>query len=447
MIADIKALVSDIVAEGNYDVSAKVTISAPSERVFYQRFKTDVSVGEEIQRLIKYELEDDLPIPFDKLIAGICGSRSLNEDDREYLVGAINRNDLQEQIDIMKRAQLKCSSVTTDVCALKAVASVNCDLGDRPYIIIHSSNSKIVIAIIEKGKLVRARHFECRDLNGADGDVALTTGQVLIREIEITLRSVFGSYDESKLKVLIVGNSEFHSNLSVRLAEATDYKIVTLNPFERIDCPKQRELNSDVVTAIGLSLMGINEFPEALNFLEIDENKSDQTTEAKRGLLFTGVLILVIGVLLLGKLFYDLNKLEKQHELVKSQIREVFVDTLPEEKKIVNELAQMSEQLDNVQEEYNTLTAGLNDRIVPLKILQIISEKITPEQNVRINDIFMEPGKVRFAGVASSFESVDKLMAVLHKVPEFETIETPNIDVDSRSSGVRFTLLITTVSK
>ena len=59
----------------------------------------------------------------------------------------------------------------------------------------------------------------------------------------------------------------------------------------------------------------------------------------------------------------------------------------------------------------------------------------------------MEPGKVRLAGVAASFESVDNLMGVLRKVSEFEAVETPNIDVDSQSSGVRFTLLIKTVLK
>ena len=447
-IADIKALIGSMIAEENFDVSAKVIVTAPSEKVFFQSFRTDLSINEDIQRLVKYELEDDFPIPFDELVAGICGSRSMNGRDKEYLIGAIDRIDLQERINTIKQANLKCSTVTADVCALNVVASASCKLkDDGPLIIIYADDSNIILVINEKGKLACARHFDCRDSFEADGNKSLTSEQVIIREVEMTLRSIYGLYDESKLKVLITGKSEFLDNLSKKLSEAIDYELVSFNHYKEIDCSREQQPNTDIIIAMGLALMGTNEVSEELNFNAIDEFESDQTAETKRGLLVTVALILLIGILLVGKLFYELNDLENQHELIKKQIRMVFVDTLPEEKRIVNELAQMNEQLDAVQTEYNILTAGLSDRILPLKILQVISEKVTPNQNVRINNISMIPGSVELLGVAASFESVDNLMSVLRNVSEFETIEMPNIDVDSQGSGVRFTLLIKTVLK
>jgi Tfp pilus assembly protein PilN len=84
---------------------------------------------------------------------------------------------------------------------------------------------------------------------------------------------------------------------------------------------------------------------------------------------------------------------------------------------------------------------------LPLRILQTISEKITPDQNVRINDISMAPDSVLLTGAAPSFESVDNLMSVLRQVSGFNTVEVPSIDVDPKGGGVRFTLSFTTILK
>jgi type II secretory pathway component PulL len=443
---DIKSLLNSMLTEDDFDMSAKVIVTAPSDKVFFQNFRTDLSEDENLQQLIKYELEDDFPIPFDELVAGICGSRELKGDNREYLVGAINRLDLHSWISTIKQAQLKCSTVTADVCALHTVASVSCNLIDNDLsVIIHADNSGIILAISVKGSLVCARHFNVQ--NEAEGDTTLTSVQVVTREIEMTLRAIFGSDIDTRLKMFISSNNELLGDLSVRLPEAINCEVVTFNPFLKIDCAEQQRPNTNLVIATGLALIGTDEIPEVLNFLAIDELRSDQTVKIKRGLFVAGFLVFIIGTLLVAKLFYELNNLEHQHDLIKKQIRELFVQTLPKETKIVNELAQMNEQLGTLQTEYSTITAGLSDRVLPLKILQVISEKITPDQNVRINDISMAPESVRLLGDAASFESVDNLVSVLRQVSEFNTIEVPNIDVDPKSSGVRFTLLITPVLK
>jgi type II secretory pathway component PulL len=447
-ITNVKALVENIIAEENFDTSANVTVAVPFEKVYFQNFKTDISINEEVQRLIKYELEDDFPIPFDELVAGICGSRDLSGDNKEYLVCAVNRLDLQDRLNTIQQSHLKCSIVTADVCALYTVASVCCNLKDSGCsVVIHADNSRVILLITEKYEIICTRHFRYQDLNGASEDTPLTPVQVLSREIEMTLRSMYISCNGSKIKVFMSGSNELLNDLSAILPELMNCEIIPFNHLSKIDYSEQQQPNADNVIATGLALIGANEIQDVLNFIAIDKFGAAQTVETKRGLLIAGALLVIIGILLVARLLYELNYLDGQHEIVKKQIRDVFVQTLPEEKKIVNELAQLNEQLNSVQTEYNTYTTGLNDRVLPLKILQIISEKITPDQNVRINDISMDPGLVRLQGIAASFESVDNLMDVLRKVSEFETIEVPNIDVDPQSSGVRFTFLITTILK
>jgi Tfp pilus assembly protein PilN len=442
--ADIKAVINSMLTEDDFDTSAKVTVTAPSDRVFFQNFRTDLSVNEDVQQLIKFELEDDFPIPFDELVAGICGSRELKGNDREYLIGAINRLELRGRIKTIKEAHLKCSIVTADACALYAAASINHNLIDNtPSVIIHADNSRIILAISEKGRLVCVRHFDSQDLAQAQGDTPLTPVQLLIREIEMTLRAIFGPDTDTRRKVFISSNNKLLDDLFASLPEAMNCEVVALNPFAKIDCSEQQP-NPDIVIATGLALIGTNEIPDVLNFLAIDEFRSGQTVEIKRGLYIAGALILAIGALLVAMLFYELKNLENRHELVKKQIREVFIQTLPKEKKIVNALAQMNEKLETVQTRYNALAAGMSDRVLPLRILQIISEKITPDQNIRINDISMAPKSVRLTGVAPSFESVNNLKNVLRQIPEFDEVEQ---NVNRQSGEIRFTLSIAIVLK
>ena len=444
---DIKAVINSMLTEDKFDMSAKVTVTAPTDRVFFQNFRTDLSTNEDVQQLIKFELEDDFPIPFDELVAGICGSRELKGNDREYLIGAINRLELRGRIKTIKESHLKCSNVTADVCALYASVSLNHNLIDNtPSVIIHADNSRIILAISEKGRLVCVRHFNSQDLAQAQGGTQLAPVQVLTREIEMTLRAIFGPDTDTRRKVFISSNNKLLDGLFARLPESMNCEVVALNPFAKIDCSDQQP-NPDIVIAAGLALIGTNEIPDVLNFIAIDEFRSDQTVEIKRGLYIAAALLFAIGVLLVAMLFHKLNNLENQHEVVKKQIREVFVQALPEEKKIVNELAQLNEHLETSQAQYNALAAGLSDRVLPLRILQIISEKITTDQNVRINDISMAPESVRLAGIAPSFESVDNLMGLLRQVSGFNTVEVPSIDVDPQGRGVRFTLSIRTIMK
>jgi Tfp pilus assembly protein PilN len=275
------------------------------------------------------------------------------------------------------------------------------------------------------------------------GNTSETLVPVLTREIEMTLRAIFGSNTHSQLKVFISANNELLQDLSGALPEAINCQVVALNPFTKIDCPEQQQADTDIVIAVGLALIGTNEIGEVLNFLVVDEFRSDQTAETKRGLFIFGLLLLAIVVLLVAKLFYELNTLENDNQLVKQQIREVFVQALPEEKNIVNELVQLNEQLEMVRAEYNTFASGLSDRVLPLRVLQNISEKITPEQNIRIYDISIAPELVRLVGAAASFESVDNLMSVLRQISEFNAVELQDIDVDPQSGRVPFTLSIT----
>lgn len=441
---DIQALISRIIAEENFDVRARVTVTTPANRVFFCNFRTDLSRNEDVQQLLKFELEDDFPIPFDELVAGICGSRILKGDDREFLIGVLSRLELQKWVNTANGAGLECSTVTTDVCALRAVVSLNHNMAGMSHsMILHVDDCRIILAISEKDELVCIRHLNYQDFVLTGDNSHRISALTLTREIELTWRTLYRSNIPPEFKVFINGNNELFHDLSQTLQEAINCEVVALNPFAQINCSEQHQTGFDVAIAVGSSLIGANKSKEVLDFLAIDEVKSDQTAEMKRSLLIFALLFLAIGILLVANFFFKLNTLEKKHQSMKQEIRKIFMQTLPEEKRIVNELAQMTERLEALQAEYGTLTTEVSNTISPLNILQYISEKITPDQDIGISNISITTESVRLIGTATSFKSVDDLTSVLHQVSEFSTVELQNIDVNPKSGVVRFSLLIT----
>jgi type II secretion system protein L len=446
---DLGVAIRAAMTKEGFDTHASVVVAMPYGKVFFHNFRTDLSNNKDAQRLLKFELEDDFPIPFDDLVVDICGNREFKQDSQEFLVGAVSRLELQEWIKMLLQAGVECSVVSADVCALHKVAALNHKMvNDTASLIVYVDSCRGILAVSKGNKLICARYFNY--INRIEEFVP-----ALRREIELTLRGIFihapASPDASRgsgsdipvpSRILLSGTNEIVRKLSEELPKEIDSEIVTLNPFSQISCSPQQQRDGELVIALGLALIGENKNGEMLDFLAADTVKSDQKQKTKRSALVFGSLLLAIGALLLVNIFIQLNALENENQRFRQEIRDIFIQTFPEEKKIVNELAQMTEKYEALKAEYSTIATEIHGRAPSLRILQHISEKITPDQNVNVSSTSITAESVRLSGTAPSFESVEKVVGVLSQISEFESVELRNIDIEPTSGKVRFNLSI-----
>ncbi len=437
---DLPAVVKAAMSEGKFDKGATVVAAMPSGRVFFQGFKTDLTTNEDVRRLLKFEIEDDFPIPFDDLVADICSYRELNEHEREYLVGAVSRSELRDQVKMLTEAGLECSTVSADACGLHTVAALNHDLShNTPSFVLYVDVCRIILAVSDNNRLVCVRYFNY-------SDSLESTASMLAREIELTSRAIFNPYPPMPLKILLSGSDKLVHNICEEFGRETSYEVVVLNPCSRISCPRTQQVDGELSIALGLALIGANKNSEVLDFLAADISKRDQIAKIKRSAVAFGLLLLTIIALLVGNLFMQLNALEDEQQRIQQGIREVFVQTLPEEERIVNELAQMTERYEALKAEYDILATAMGDRASPLRVLQRLSEKLTSDQNATVSHISVTAESVQLAGTSDSFKSVDNLIDILRHISEFHLVELQNINVDPKTGRVPFSLLITTGS-
>jgi len=435
--AELRDAIKAAMAEKEFDPRARVVVTIPSGKVFFSTFRTELSRERDVRQLLRFEVEDDFPIPFDELTTDICGHRPSGQNDWEFLVCAVSRSEVRGWVAALQEAGIECSAVSADVCALQAVASLtHGPIRSSPSLVVHVDRCRTLLAVIEDNNLIG-----CRCLNPKDP--AQITVPTLEREIELTLRAVCSARVPRWSSILLSGTNGLIDQLAEELLRDGSSEILTLNPFNQIDGGPQQPKDGELAIALGLALMGIQKDPRVPDFLAVDRAKAGQRAGTKRNACVFGVLLLAIAALFGTRLFLQLHALEKENQRIEQDIAGVFLKTLPDEKKIVNALAQMTERLEALKSQYSTLRTEISDRAPSLRILERLSERIAPDQGVSVSSLSIAPKAVRLSGAAPSFGSVENVAQSLRQITEFDSVEVQNTSIDPGGGKVRFTLLMT----
>jgi len=430
-------LLADIRSKSGFPVDTPVALGLPHDKVFFCCLRTELTKFEDVRRLLKFELEDDFPVAFDDLVVDICGHRDVGGGKHEYLIAAINREQIRAFMQASTRVGMKNFILSADACALHSMMLLK-HLSDdgRPTIVIHADTGRMILAIVQNGNIVSARHWR----PGDDGTAIGT----LRREIEMTVRSTFGEPIQTRCPILLSGPDGLARGLSDKLSQCTDYDVACVDLKSLVDVPDGLPCDGRFTIALGLALMGLNGNGAVLNFLDADTSQVNrlESSRMKRASFTAACLLLLLMLLSAVRTYKTLQSLEAENRRVEHDIRTLYTQAFPDEKKIVNELAQMTEHLNAMRKEHAVLVAAVGTRIRPLRVLHVLSERLMSQQAVAISSFLLAPDGVRVTGTGTSFESVEQFLEELRKVPDFTSVELEDVALMRGSNRPEFRLQI-----
>ena len=436
-----------LMQEGGFRRSVPVAVAMPHGSVLFQTLETDLPELEHVRSVLRFELEDDLPLPVDGLVIDICGARDLPDRRKSVLVGAVSRTALHERVEALTAADIECEFVGVSACAiLAAIAANHPSATGSPLVMIYMNDSHTILAIADHGRLVTVRNLAqpgSQNENVSDNEVSKDAVSTLVREIELTWRDTFHTPIPASAHVVLGGDEQIIGHLSMALHEQLPCELTVLDPFAQVTCPDGQPKDARYGIAVGLAagvLAGKNQYP---NFLTADSFKTSQAAGIRTGLLFLGMLLSVLAGVWVVNLFLQLNGLEAQNRDIETEMRQVFQDALPEETIIVDELSQLEERLQTLRGEYDAVSSVAASGISPLRILERISANIPAGLGVRISDMAIVGDTVQLKGTVGSFKAVDELQARLEAAPEFVGVAIRDVGVGRTTGEVPFSLLIT----
>ena len=428
-----------------FDRRAEVAISMPHDAVFFRNLETDSEGLEQIREGNWSALEHNFPVGAEKIIAQVYSYNPTPDGKYSVLTAASTRQSLHERLNIFTEAKLHPGMVEAAIFAVHSTVAVNHpEIMAGQAIIAYIDGCYLTLAIIRDNDVVVVRSIPV--ITESEDDIKSVQKQmahVISREAQITWQKVFGTDIEQNTKIYLVSTGQISDYMVLKIGKKLRSETTIVDCYAMVENMSRHMVDTQVCVAEGLALRVLApEQTKGINFLEADKADAAPSLNLRKEFVFCAALIGAIAVFLLVGLFTRLSHLESAYARIKNETTEIFQATVPDEKNIVNPLVQLEQKIESFRRD-SGLFASLSDSgLSPLDALYKISTNSPLSENIKIDDILIVADTVRINGTCDSFEPVYQWQQLLQENPGFTFVEVKDIQKQSKSGVVNFTMLL-----
>ncbi len=437
----LKALVEQVGPEADTCIS-----SIPGEHVSYRNLRMPFRDNKKIRQTLAFELETMVPFPVEDLLVDFTVvDRS---DQSEILAASVKRAYISKYLTDLRAngidpAVLDISGVPT-VCWLLRQAGTP---DDGLLLEIGLNRNTMILYLKRHIALVRTFSF-----NGSA--IACHPDTQAAEQIESCLRSfctkvqntlhAFGSHTAKTVrpqKVFITGSGALYPDTESLLNRFLDL------PVERIDLATDPRIHMDenIARVWNPALMdnalalAVRVAKQSLGFnfrrdgFEVKKEYFGHKEEIRKVAAF---LIVVLCLLCLD-LGVDYYSLKKRYNTLDRQITEVFTQTLPDVRRIVDPVHQMKVRINEIKKSALSLPGITANRKV-LDLLRDLSLRVPESADVRVTRIVVDPDTVLIRGETDTFNTVDTIKKGLESSAHFNAVTISSANLDRSGNRVRF---------
>ena len=416
-----------------FDNDAETAISIPGEAVLLRNIETDPATIEQSAP----QDPDKIGIPnADRFVTKTYTPAHQLGPKAQALLISVDREQLHERFNILAQAGIHPILVETALFAANAAVVLNHpEAATGPALIIHIDKTHLTIAITQSTSIIFARKLPvCGDNN-----LVATVDS----EIRLTYRKLFDSDIPSDAKLYLVPQLNNPKTIEAELTNALHCHITLVNPFARAQRDPKCNADAFMTIAEGLALRALSPDTTAgLNFLNALQNEEKPHFELKKELRTIATLAAAVILVAIASVFLRLWRLERQHSNIQKQTAELFRQTLPDEKNIVNPLAQLEQKIASLQPGYASFGGATDTAAGPLEIMQQVTQTIPEQAGITVGSMLLSPDSVRITGTAGTFAPVYEWQQALQQVPNFASVDVSDIQRLAAGQSVSFTIVI-----
>jgi len=385
-----------------------IILSFPSPRTMVHRLALPFADRKKNEQVLKFEIEPLLPFSVEEVVADFFPQPNFSPN-KEALVFAARKSDLPEHLAFLPEAGIDPESLIPEAVSLFWLARFLKKV-DNPGALLDLGAGKATLIIWQNGGLTLARSLAVFPAANAD------YGQKLSAETQRTLMAYEANPQHGPVKkIWLTGGLANHAGLKERLTAELGREIDLLDlpagfPSLKEEVPET--YHHSLAIALG-SALGANVPPEERINLRREEFASTRKLAKQRSRLSVlatyGSILALLGLGVLGANYY---LKESRYRKLKNQIRLEFLQANPGAKKIVHEVQQMRNLLQEERKKTGTW-AGMSKNESPLEVIYEISSAVDPTWKIRITELTVEAEIVEIAGEADSFETANRLKAKL----------------------------------
>jgi len=419
--------IAEILKREGFVAAAPVAMGLPGDWVSYVSLETDAIDDQDLTQVLRFELEDDVPIPFDNFQMGIMGAKRAQNKLRG-LVAVCDRFDKDRLCQLLDRTGLNIQSMCPDLAGLGGLAGADHAKKHISWMLhLHVEDMRCLLLLSQNGVVSIGRSLQCGTAPQAS----------LKKPLSAILHEVFGAHlhgvKPEDVAVLVTAPQRFRSEI------LGEFSLVWEGAVEFLDTDELQRASKPSCVAEGLAVAHFRG-DSMSNFMASQLTQKHLKKELKlAGGLLTLLLVLIL-VLWGAGAYLKITTLKQRQSQLTQAIETVFTENVPEVTKIVQPVAQMANYVDQYRKESEFLMEAVKSRALPLQVLENVSQHVTEESKISIIFIEVDSAKVSLEGTAPSYESVESLAEDLRGVPGYTNVQLDDVSGAKTGSQVRFKL-------
>lgn len=432
----LKRLVEEVGPEADICIS-----SIPGEYVSYRNIRMPFRDKKKVGQTILYELETMVPFPVEDLLVDFTMVKG--PDQSEILAACVKRTYISEYL-----AHLQTNGIDPAVMDINSVPTV-CRLLRQPgtpdnglLLAIGRKRNTMILYIKRQIALIRTFPFDRGTFAQAVEQIELSL-RSLCREVENTLLAF--EWQTGKAvhpeRVFITGNGALHPDTERILSRFLDLVV------ERVDLTRDSRIHmdEDIARVWNPALMdsalalAVREAKKGTGFnLRKDEFEVKKQHFVHKKEILKGAAFLAIVLFLLAlNQGVDYYFLKKRYRILHQQVTEVFRQTFPDVKRIVDPVQQMSVGINEIKKSA-LLTPGINADRKVLDLLRDISLRAPESVDLHVTRIVVDPDAVLIRGQTDTFNTVDTIKKGLEPSAYFSAVTISSANLDRSGKRVQF---------
>ena len=388
-----------------------------------------------ITQTLPFELENLSASEGDDLLADFLISGT-GPEGAQIVAATIEKEVLTDLLWALDKADVDPDTI--EVAGVR-IALRLADALAEDCVLLDIRESLAELIIVSSGGIVLIRSLQLDPKARENGRQFEELGR-LVRQTLLVSRIV--DLEKKEFTLCLIGDETEHAELAPQLSSQLGVKVrnyqLSDQSLIKIDSSVVRAYRfrqMDLVLALALKLKAKN---GTFNFRKDEFKKRKSTPELRTIFLRAGVPLAVTIALIVFYFGYDYKKLRDRHDATRQQVVQVFNETLPEVKRIVNPVQQLQVRINEIRKTYSGRESGTGHTVIAL--LTEISARIPTSYHVVVKRMVADSDVVRIKAVTKDFNTVDNVQKELEKSSYFQSVTISAANQSPKKEEVSFEL-------
>ncbi|MFH1673912.1 MAG: pilus assembly protein PilM [Pseudomonadota bacterium] len=464
--------------------------SIDSASFFYRNLKMPFSDPKKIRKIVPFDLEPFIPLPIEQLLVDYL--TVFQGDKTDIFAAAVERRRIRSHLEALQTYHVDPKIVDVEGIPLAVSIIEKIDTSDGIVLDIGNLRTTLVLWKDKTIHLVRSLPFGGNDITRAiseqlhidpeeaerikcslgetksqneivsagDGsnvseepDIKVIkdgAGKEFVRlcgMVENTIRAFCAQqgYDYWPDKIYLNGGGvlvpEAKEIISRHLETSVEHVDLKANGAVRIEGGDGKEWRPALMNnALALALRG-NKKGRGFNFRQEEFEVRGSLTRYKKEIVSAIAALAVIIACIVANACTDFYLLKGKYEKLNSAVIQVFKDTLPDVKRVVNPVQQLKVGISE-EKTKKGLVSGSEVEATVVDILRDISVLIPGSIDFKIDTIVFDPDMIQINGDTDNFNTVDSIKNGLQKSSYFGSVDISSAKLDSSGTRVEFKVIL-----